>query len=265
MMATLSIPMRHTLTSRFVSLALLVVSLLTAGCASDPTAPTPTPLEQSLEVYAGPLDPGGTSTYLFTIGQTGTVQLMLAGVVLDNPIRSISPVMRLQISKWSGTECETLHQVDTVPRLTAALHAYLEPGSYCASVSDPGSLTEPVGVTLRIVAPALLRTGGDPGTATWTSTITPNGRATRTFVASAQGMASITLNSLSNGAVEAGIGIGVVATDGSGCKYAQIVRAIPGASPQLTTRVDAGDYCATIFDVGNFTANETFTMTIQYP
>jgi hypothetical protein len=257
--------MRHTLTSRFVSLALVAVSLFTTACASDPTAPTPELLEQSLEVYSGPLDPGGTSTYLFTVARPGTVQLMLAGVVLDNPMRSISPVMRLQLSRWNGTECEPLHQIDTAPRLTAALHGYLDPGSYCAVVSDPGSLTEPVGVTLRLVAPALLRTGGDPGTATWTSVITPNGRATRTFVASTQGLASITLNSLSAGAVEAAIGIGVVATDGSGCKYAQIVRTLPGTAPQLTARLDAGDYCATIFDVGNFTDTGTFTITIQYP
>jgi hypothetical protein len=258
------IPMRHTLTSRFVFLLLIAAALLTGACASDPTAPTPNPPEQSVEVYAGPLDPGGTSTYLFTVGETGSVQLMLAGVVLGDPIRSLSPVMRLQIQRWSGTECEPFLTVDTAPRLTAALHGYLEAGSYCATVSDPGNLTEPVGVTLRIVAPALLRTGGEPGTAVFASTITPGGRATRSFEASVQGPVTITLDSLSAGAVDMGLGIGVVAPDGSGCKLAQIVRVGPGGSP-LTARIDAGDYCATLFDVGNLTKNETFSMTIRYP
>lgn len=256
--------MRHTLTSRFAFLPLIAAVLLTGACASDLTAPTPDPLEQSVEVYAGPLDPGGTSTYLFTLGQTGTVQLMLAGVVLGDPIRSISPVMRLEIQRWSGSACEPFLAIDTAPRLTAALHGYLESGSYCATVSDPGNLTEPVGVTLRIVAPALLRTGGEPGTAVFASTITPGGRATRSFEASVQGLVTITLDSLSAGAVDMGLGLGVISPDGSGCKLAQIVQAGPGGTP-LTARIDPGAYCATLFDVGNLTKNETFSMTIRYP
>ena len=77
-------------------------------------------------------------------------------------------------------------------------------------------------------------------------------------------MVTITLDSLSAGAVEMSLGIGVVSPDGSGCKYAQILRTVPGGSP-LTARIDPGNYCATLFDVGNLTRNETFSMTIQYP
>jgi hypothetical protein len=265
MMDIASIPMRLTFSSRFAWLILVLVTVLTSACASDPTAPTPDTLNPSVEVYSGPLDPGGTSTYLFTNNGTTTVQLMLAGVLLDSPLRSIAPVLRLQIGKWNGTGCDTITTVDTAPRLTAALHAYVESGSYCAIVSDPGSLTSTAGVTLRIAAPALLRTGGEPGAATFSSTITPSGSATRTFEASVQGPATVAVTSLSAGAVEAGLGLGVMASDGSGCKLAQIVRVVPGVSPPLTARVDAGQYCAMLFDVGNFTKNETFSMTIGYP
>lgn len=240
--------------------------LVAAACGSDPTQPTPGPAGQSLEVYSGPLDPGGTNTYLFTLNGTVTVQLMLAGVVLDNPARSISPVLRLTFATWNGTECVPNLSVETQPRLTAALHGYLGPGTQCAMVSDSGNhLTEPAGVTLRIVAPALLETGGSPGTVTFASAITPAGTATRSFEASTAGQVAVTLTDLSAGAVQAGLGLGIRATDGSGCKFAQIVRVVAGETPHITTQVDAGDYCVSLWDVGNITKNETFSVRIQHP
>ena len=251
-------------TSRFGVLP-LIAAMLAASACSETTAPTSSPIPQSLEVYSGPLEPGGTNTYLFTLTQTVTVQLMLAGVVLENPVRSISPVLRLQFATWNGTECVPGLSVDTQPRLTAALHAYLGPGTHCARVIDPGNLTEPSGVTLRIVAPALLDTGGVPGTVTFASGITPAGTATRTFEASTAGQVVVTLTELSAGPVQAGLGLGIYATDGSGCKLAQIVRVVPGEAPHITTQVDAGDYCVSLWDVGNFTKNETFSIRIQHP
>jgi hypothetical protein len=252
-------------TSRFGVLLLLPAMLFVAACDSDDTAPSPIQIEQSLDVYSGPLDPGGNSTYLFTLGQASTVQLMLAGVVLDNPLRSIAPTLRLQISQWDGTACVPQLSTDTAPRLTAALHGYFSPGTYCAAVIDPGNLTEPVGVTMRIVAPALLDTGGDPGTVTFASSITPAGTATRSFEASTAGTVSITLTDLSAGAVETALGLGILATDRSGCKFAQIVRVLAGETPHITAQVDAGDYCVSLWDVGNITRNETFSMRIQHP
>lgn len=256
--------MRYTLPSRFAVLAIMAVLVVTSACADDPTAPTPNPISQSLEVYSGPLDPGGTSTYLFTLNQTTTVQLMLAGVVVDGPLRSLSPVLRMQVGAWDGTACVPRHEIDTAPRLTAALHAWLEPGTYCASLVDPGSLTETVGATMRIVAPALIRTGGSAGTVTFTNTITPGGSASRSFEASVAGTVTLTLNSFSTGA-EVAIGIGVLSPDGSGCRLGHIVRVSPGGSPQITTQVDPGGFCATVFDAGNLTQNATFSMTIVHP
>jgi hypothetical protein len=252
-------------TSRFGVLLLLAATLFVAACDSDDTAPSPIPIQQSLDVYSGPLDPGGTSTYLFTLGETSTVQLMLAGAVLDNPLRSIAPTLRLEFSRWDGTACVPQLSTDTAPRLTAALHGYFSPGTYCAAVIDPGNLTEPAGVTMRIVAPALLDTGGDPGTVTFASSITPAGTATRSFEASTPGTVSITLTDLSAGAVEAGLALGIWPGDGSGCKFAQVVRVVPSDTPHITTQVDPGDYCVMLYDVGNFTKNETFSVRIQHP
>jgi hypothetical protein len=259
--------MRKMLTSRFATLPLLAAIVLTQACGSDEPV-RPTPIEeppQSIEVYSGPLDPNGTNTYLFTLQTRTTVQLMLVGAVIDSPLRSLSPVLRIRIATWDGTSCVTRTEVDIAPRLTAGLHAYLDPGTYCAVVTDPGTLTESVGATLRIVAPALLRTGGQAGTRTFSSAITPGGTASRTFESTVPGRVNVTLNSVSEGAVEMALAIGVPASDNSGCKFSRVVRALPGGSAQLSVETDAGDYCVTLVDVGNLKATSAFTVTIEHP
>lgn len=267
MMDTSTLPLRSTLLARAAALVLVpIMAVASAACASDPTAPTPDPVIQSLEVYSGPLDPGGTSTYLFSLSQRATVQVMLAGVVTGAPMRSIAPTLRVELKAWNGSECEVRYSLDTAPRMTAALHAYLDPGTYCATVTDAlGTLTETVGATVRITAPALIRTGGEPGTAEFASTVAPAGTTSRTFVASTQGMAALTLTSLSAGAVEVGLGVGLMSTDGGGCRLTQIVHAVPGTAPQLTARIDPGDYCAMVFDTGGITRPESFSLTIVHP
>lgn len=255
--------MRTQFLSRFAFLP-IVVAVLASACAADATAPTSLPPAQSLDIYSGPLDPGGLSTYLFTLGETSSVELMLAGVVLDAPLRTIAPVLRIRFSRWNGTDCDTLLEADTVPRLTAALRGYFEAGTYCAIVTDPGNLTEPVGVTMRIVAPALLRASGAPGTDTFASTITPAGEAFRTVRASTAGTVTVALKSLSAN-VEMGLALGIPSSDFSRCNYSQIVRVLPGNAPQISARVDAGDYCAALFDVGNITRNESFALEIAHP
>lgn len=252
------------LISRFTCLPLVAAVVLATACSSEPTAPTPGPRTQSIEVYSGPLDPGGTNTYLFTLQEQTTVRLMLAGAVLLNPLRTVSPALTLRIGEWDGSVCTTLHEAQTMPRLTSALHAYLEPGTYCAVVSDPGNLTEPIGATMRIVAPVLLRTGGGPGTIAFTSVVTPAGITSRTFESSVAGQVTITLDTVAAGAVEMALGIGVVAPDGSGCRYSQIVSAVPGG-PGLSVPTDAGDYCVAIIDRGNISAPSSFTLTVVHP
>lgn len=247
-------------------LPLLAAVFLNGACGNDPTAPTPNLPNPALEVFTGPMDPGGLNTYLFTLQTPSTVQLMLAGVVIGEPLRSISPALRVQLAQWNGTECAPLESIDVEPRMTAALHRRIDPGTYCAVVSDPNHvLTEPVGIVMRAVAPVLISTGGSPGSATFTSTITPGGMSTRTFEASHAGDVNITLTNLSPAVGTAALGIGLLATDGSGCKATRIVRTAPGASPQITARVDAGDYCVLVFDDGAFVDGQSFSVKIDHP
>src|SRR5690606_8739760 len=142
-----------------------------------------------------------------------TVQVMLAGAVAGNPLRSLSPTMRLELSKWNGSDCDTHMAVDSEPRFNARLQAYFQPGSYCAGVRDIGGLTETAAVTLRVVAPALVSVDGEPGSRVFGSTITPGGSAATTFVASRQGRVTVTLDAVSANA-EVAVALGIPPADG---------------------------------------------------
>lgn len=251
----------------FVHLPLIAALILSAGCGSEPTAPTPpAPAPQSVEVHIGPLDPLGTSSYLFSLNVPSTVQLMLAGAVLQGPTRSVSPVLRLGLGQWdAGTGiCSPIQEFDLEPRLTAALQRYLEPGTYCAIVSDVGTLTETVGVVLRIAAPALVRTDQPAGTHVFENVVTPGGRATRTFGVGSVGDVSVTLNSLTGGNVEMTLGIGLAESNGA-CHVARTMVTTPGGAP-LVARTEAGWYCAVVYDgANNIIGHQSFVMTIQHP
>jgi hypothetical protein len=114
-----------------------------------------------------------------------------------------------------------------------------------------------------MVSPANVRTGTEPATVTFASTIALAGTTSRSFITSQQGELSATFESISAGDVEMGFGIGVVTVDG--CGLVRIVRTRPGPTPQLSTRVDPGEYCVALFDVGGLTRAESFSITYSYP
>lgn len=257
--------MRKRSSLRFALLPAVAAVVLSVGCENAVTLPTPPDQTQGYDVYFGPLDPGGRSVYLVTLDQATTTQVMLAGVVLDNPFRSVNQALTVSFGGFDGTQCTDLEAVETTPRFTAAIQRYLPAGTHCVTVADTGGrLTEPVGVILRVVAPTILQTSASPGTDVFASVITPGGRATRSVEASTPGTINVTLTSLSSN-VAAGLALGIPATDGSGCQLAKVVTATPGSSPQLSVPVDAGFYCMALYDIGNFTGVQNFSVTISHP
>lgn len=259
--------MRHIQLSRFALLLPLIAALVSSACDADTTVPTPV-VDQVIETHTGPLDPRGTNTYLFTLGQAATAQVMLAGALVDNPLRSVPALLRVTMGVWNAADsvCVPIATNDVEPRLTAALHRQLDPGTYCASVTDNGSLDQPVGIVVRIVAPALMLTGAEPGTDSFSSSITNGGTSTRTFHVSRNGTVNVTLTSLSLANTQAGLGIGVLDVANGSCKIARTVIATAGTSPQISTQVDAGVYCVAVYDAGNFTAGQhSFSLTVQHP
>lgn len=223
--------------------------------------------EQQIVIDSGPLEPGDQRITLFNVSQTATTaQIMLAGTVIDNPLRSISPDLTLQLSRLSDTECVPFLEIPVQPRLTAVLHQYLEPASYCVIVVDAlGALPQTVTVTTRVTSPALVKVSGEPGTLTFASTIAPAGTSSRTFQASSSGRLNVTLSSVTGGATEMGLGIGVFDNNVGVCRMAYTVTASPGTAPQISVNVDAGHYCAMLYDRGQLTAPQAFSISIEHP
>ncbi len=92
------------------------------------------------------------------------------------------------------------------------------------------------------------------------------GSAARTFTAAAHGAVTITLTSIGppEGTV-VGLGIGIPRGNASGCLLTHVLDATAASSPQIAVAVDAGDYCARVFDVGNLSNQVAFSLTIVHP
>lgn len=246
-------------------LPLLAAVLASAGCENSATLPEPDPLTQSYLIFTGPLDPNGRNVYLLTLDAPVIVQVTLAGTVVENPFRSVSPVLQVEIGTFDGTECSVLESAETAPKFSAAVHRYMVGGTHCVAVSDKRGMAQQVGVVLRVDAPPVTGLLGTPGSASFTSTITPSGKATRTFDATTAGVATVTLSSLTPSNAEVGIGIGLHDPNGTGCHFAVTTTTRAGTTPQLSAPVSSGLYCFGLYDIGNFTGNQTFTLSATYP
>lgn len=246
----------------------LALPVLLSGCnkTDTSTAPSTPSTAVTISVYAGPLDPGGFTTYIVTLDADSTLQVNLAGEQLADPIRTVSVPLQIDISNWDGINCTALDSVVTEPRLTAQLQRFLKTGTYCVKVSDPGTLTQTVGAVVKIAYPAPKLLTGTGAPVTFSSVLPPRGTVSKSFVLSTEGTIDITLESIANApnAVVA-LGLGVVPTDSSNCTLTTIVRTKPGGPPQLSARADAGSYCAAVIDDGALTAPSNFTMTIAHP
>ena len=117
--------MRKRSSLRFALLPAVAAVVLSVGCENAVTLPTPPDQTQGYDVYFGPLDPGGRSVYLVTLDQATTTQVMLAGVVLDNPFRSVNQALTVSFGGFDGTQCTDLEAVETTPRFTAAIQRFL--------------------------------------------------------------------------------------------------------------------------------------------
>jgi hypothetical protein len=104
------------------------------------------------------------------------------------------------------------------------------------------------------------------GTDTFASTIAPQGGSFHIFTATQSGAVSIVLSSTVPPGAQVGVGIGIPNVGGVGCSLSITTHAAASGAPALTASVDAGDYCAGAFDIGNVsTAGLSFVMQIAHP
>ncbi len=106
-----------------------------------------------------------------------------------------------------------------------------------------------------------------PATETLTGSMAPKGTAIRTFTATKSGTVSVTFAStIPASAIVLGLGVGIRAATGADCNFSQTVNTSAGNAPQLTVSVDAGTYCAGVYDIGNIGPNGiTVSVTVTHP
>lgn len=107
-------------------------------------------------------------------------------------------------------------------------------------------------------------TATSPVTETFASALS-GGRAWRSITASADGFVNLTLTSVGPPSMPVGLGLGVPGV-GSTCALSVSLIAQSAAVPQISERVDRGDYCAEVFDLRGPNASlVNFSVTIERP
>lgn len=103
------------------------------------------------------------------------------------------------------------------------------------------------------------------GTSTLTSSVQPNGGSFRFFTASQAGTVNVTLVATNPPGVALGLGLGIPGVNNIGCTLSVVTRATGGAA-SLTVPVDAGSYCAGVYDLGTLSEGGVgFEVRIVYP
>jgi hypothetical protein len=93
------------------------------------------------------------------------------------------------------------------------------------------------------------------------------GEAFYSFSTNQYGNVMLTLLDLKEAGVSSSVqvSVGLGQPLGTTCILTQAVNASPSVTPQFTTAVAAGVYCARVADLGNMTATATFALTIVHP
>jgi hypothetical protein len=137
---------------RSLAMLQLLLPLAAAGCDDDPpTTPTVDSALPLVESFIGTVSPATAVFYSFTLATEGQVSLTLLEITRDGA--PASTILGLGIGSPLGIGCTGGVSVATGPGPTPQLRQRLEPGVYCAQVSDTGQLTEPVNFALNISRP----------------------------------------------------------------------------------------------------------------
>ena len=131
-----------------------------------------------------------------------------------------------------------------------------------AGCSDSNSPTSPTDTTAA-------ETPVDPSTTqTFTGILAVHGANFYSFEVAKYGTVNLTLQNVGgvSGVPESvWVGVGLGVPDATDCSTTSSNNVQAGTGPHLTSTLDAGTYCARIYDVGNLAASTPFAVLIAHP
>jgi hypothetical protein len=98
-------------------------------------------------------------------------------------------------------------------------------------------------------------------TETFTGLLLPQSSNWHAFTASATGTMTATLTTV-DPVVVVGVGVGTTPTSGCGV---QVWNNASTTATTVTSPINPGLYCVTIYDVGNLTGSTAYTLTVTHP
>lgn len=130
----------------------LSLGVLTVGCGKDntttPTTPT-TPTGPTTSVFASRLTPGGAVSRQFGATTTGTVTVMLTNAAGPTTVVGLG----IGVPTTGIAKCALSTAIQTASGSTPQISAAVDPGQYCVTVYDLGTLTSPIDFSVTLMYP----------------------------------------------------------------------------------------------------------------
>jgi hypothetical protein len=129
-------------------LIVVLAAMMFAGCGDDNSTPT-TPSNTSkivTEDWSSAVAPGGASTRSFTVTSAGTISVTLTGA-------GATLGLGVGLPRTTGGGCRLGVAVIASAGGSPQISEQADAGQYCVQVYDLGTLTDPVGFSLKIEHP----------------------------------------------------------------------------------------------------------------
>jgi hypothetical protein len=253
-----------------VASVLIVSTFVSAawGCGTKPTEPTPVVETSGTLLFTGDLAQGGTAFNPVTVSGTTnvTVKVTLASVTSAATGEPLAAVLAVGFgsSAAGATSCTPTTTQNVGPALTAQITLAASAGTYCVNVADLGGLTEPAKFAIRIFETTAATPAGTSVADTFGSALAVGGVSTHTVTAAKAGTITVQLqNAGGDPAMTVGLGLGL--WDGTTCQLTTSLKTAAGGAAQITSAVDAGNYCVLVKDIGKLTDAIGFIVNITHP
>ena len=134
---------------------MLTAALSGSACGNKDTATTPTTTTPTTttEVWAGTLTARGSGFFSFAVFSAGTASITVGSLVDTGTGRPLETSVGLSLGIPRREECELSTTITASPGLVAQLSSAVNPGIYCAQISDIGTLRAAAAFGVRIVHP----------------------------------------------------------------------------------------------------------------